>query len=112
MDTPSETAIVRRSVERLFDRSDGLLAGRLERRLGLGVGRQLLPLRAELSDHLLELCALVARLVFHTRLVLLEEGVAHFDADLVLRKRRRPNDDSKGNQYNNTSILHSFRSNC
>src|SRR5205823_9471015 len=110
MGTRSETAIVRRGVKRLFDRFDGLLAGLLERRLGLRIGGHLLPLRAELSDHLLELRALVTRLVLHARLVLLEEGVAHFDADLVLRKRRRSAGNCKGTQHENTNALHVIRS--
>src|SRR5215475_3335435 len=106
-----KAAIVRRGVERWFDGLDGLLAGRFERRFGLRVGRHLLPLRAQLGDHLLELGALVARLVLHAGLVLVEERVARFDADLVLGNCRRCGQ-SEANQYENTTPLHVIRSAC
>src|SRR6266851_6276424 len=110
MGTRSETAIVGGGVERRLDRLDGLLASRLERGLGLRIARHLLPLRAQLSDHLIELGALVARLVLHACLVLVEEDVARFDTDLVLRQRRRSASDRKGTQHKNANTLHVIRS--
>src|SRR5258708_34808582 len=110
MGTRSETAIVGGGVERRLDRLDGLLASRLERGLGLRIARHLLPLRAQLSDHLIELGALVARLILHARLVLVEEGVARFDTDLVLRQRRRSAGGHQRDQNTNATTLHEFRS--
>src|SRR5262249_7868043 len=100
-----ETTIVRRGVERRLDRLDGLLAGRLQRRLGLRVGRHLLPLGPQLANHLLELSALLIRLVLHARRILVEEGVAHLYADLVLCQRR-PGGQPEHCQRNEANVLH------
>src|SRR4029079_19225998 len=51
--------------------------------------------------------SLVARLVLHARLVLVEEGVADLNADLVLGKHRRSSDESEGNQHGKPGVLHS-----